>query len=242
MGRPGWRTIPGGARRYVEALTAPFRDRVHLRSPVREISRRPDGVRFRAGDLIASFDEIVIATHSDQALAMLTDPSDAERRVLGAIPYQQNEAVLHTDARLMPWRHSARASWNYHLTDRPTGRTTVTYDMKRLQSLRADSELLVTLNRTDAVDPATVIRSIDYQHPVFTPDGMRAQARWGEISSVNRTHYCGAYWRWGFHEDGVWSGLRVAQALGERGPVEDDAETAPRDDARAEAPAMAEAA
>jgi predicted NAD/FAD-binding protein len=242
MGRPGWRTIPGGARRYVEALTSPFRDRVHQRSPVREISRRPDGVRFRAGDLIASFDEVVIATHSDQALAMLTDPSDAERRVLGAIPYQQNEAVLHTDARLMPWRHSARASWNYHLTDRPTGRTTVTYDMKRLQSLRADSELLVTLNRTDAVDPATVIRSIDYQHPVFTPDGMRAQARWGEISGVNRTHYCGAYWRWGFHEDGVWSGLRVAQALGERGPVEDDAETAPRDDARAEAPAMAEAA
>ena len=128
------------------------------------------------------FDEVVIATHSDQALRMLGDPSVAERAVLGAIPYQRNEAVLHTDASLMPRRRSAWASWNYHLTERPSRRTTVTYDMNRLQSLGADGDLLVTLNRTKAIDPGRVIRVIDYSHPVFTPEGVAAQSRWPEIS------------------------------------------------------------
>ena len=150
---------------------------------------------------------------------MLADPTPAEREVLGAIPYQRNEAVLHTDASLMPQRRSAWASWNFHLTDRPTGRTTVTYHMNRLQSLVADRDYLVTLNRTEAIDPATVIRKIDYAHPVFTPEGVAAQRRWAEICGLDRTHYCGAYWRWGFHEDGVWSALRVAETLGGRGPL-----------------------
>jgi predicted NAD/FAD-binding protein len=220
MGRPRWRTIPGGSRRYVEALIAPFRSRVHLRSPVRRIVRDAESVSLEVEGELHSFDEVVIATHSDQALRMLGDPTPAERAVLGAIPYQRNEAALHTDASLMPRRRSAWASWNYHLTERPTGRTTVTYDMNRLQSLEADRDLLVTLNRTEAIDPGRVIRVIDYAHPVFTPEGVTAQSRWPEISGQRRTHYCGSYWRWGFHEDGVWSALRVSHALGGRGPID----------------------
>jgi predicted NAD/FAD-binding protein len=230
MGRPRWRTIPGGARRYVEALTAPISSRVHLRSPVRRIVRGAESVSLEIDGELRGFDEVVIATHSDQALRMLGDPTAAERAVLGAIPYQRNEAVLHTDSRLMPRRRSAWASWNYHLTERRTGRTTVTYDMNRLQSLGADRDLLVTLNRTEAIDPERVIRVIDYAHPVFTPEGISAQSRWAEISGRGRTHYCGAYWRWGFHEDGVWSALRVSRALDGRGPIDaplSDTETIP---------------
>ena len=220
LGRPAWRTITGGSRRYVEALIAPFRDRVHLRSPVRSILRDEEQVTLLLDDSDPSFDEVVIATHSDQALKLLEQPRQAERVILGAIPYQRNEAMLHSDASVMPRRRSAWASWNYHLTSEPTGRTTVTYDLNRLQSLGADRDLLVTLNRTSVIEPAEVIRVIDYSHPVFTPDGVEAQTHWDSISGVGRTHYCGAYWRWGFHEDGVWSALRVARELGGRWPAE----------------------
>jgi uncharacterized protein len=219
VGRPRWRSIPGGSHRYVDAMTAPFRNRIHLGTPVRAIRRQPDGVELVLTFGVERFEEVVIATHSDQALAMLADPSDAEHEVLGAIAYQPNEAVLHTDERLLPRRRGAWASWNFHLTDEPTGRTTVTYHMNRLQSLVADRQFLVTLNRTDAIDPARVIGRIPYSHPVYTAAGVRAQGRWAEISGADRTHYCGAYWRWGFHEDGVWSALRVSERLGalERG-------------------------
>ncbi len=218
--RPCWRTIPGGSRRYVEALTAPFADRIRLDTPVERITRRPGGlgvaVRHSGGDEV--FDEAVLACHSDQALAMLAEPTELERRLLSAFPYQPNEAVLHTDTTLMPRRRGAWASWNFHLTDGSTGSTTVTYDMSRLQSLESRERYLVTLNRTEVIDPETVIRRIDYAHPVFTKEGMAAQGRWGEISGADRIHYCGAYWRWGFHEDGAWSALRVSEALGGRGP------------------------
>jgi predicted NAD/FAD-binding protein len=166
-----------------------------------------------------NFDEVVIAVHSDVALGLLADPSPVEAEVLGAIPYQRNSAVLHTDTSLMPRRRSAWASWNYHLVERPTGRTTVTYYMNRLQSLVADRDYLVTLNLSEAIDPEAVIRRIDYAHPIYTPEGMAAQQRWAEVSGGQRTHYCGAYWRWGFHEDGVWSALRVSEQLGGRGPL-----------------------
>ena len=182
--RPSWRSITGGSRRYVEALIAPFHERVNLRAPVRRVHRVPDGVVIALDDSCERFDEVVIAVHSDVALRMLADPAPAETEVLGAIPYQQNEAVLHTDASLMPQRRSAWASWNYHLIDRPTGRTTVTYHMNRLQSLVADRDYLVTLNLTEAIDPATIIRKIDYAHPVFTPEGVAAQRRWAEISGT----------------------------------------------------------
>ncbi|HSD22910.1 MAG TPA: FAD-dependent oxidoreductase [Solirubrobacterales bacterium] len=225
--RPSWRSITGGSRSYVEELIAPFRDRVHLRTPVRRIHRRPDEVVVVLDDSCEVFDEVVIAVHSDLALRMLADPSPSESEVLGAIPYQRNEAVLHDDPSVMPRRRAAWASWNFHLTQRPTGRTTVTYHMNRLQSLRADRDFFVTLNVTEAIDPDAIIRTVDYAHPVFTPGGIAAQRRWSQISGVRRTHYCGAYWRWGFHEDGVWSALRVAERLGGRGPLRQPGEMAP---------------
>jgi predicted NAD/FAD-binding protein len=215
--RPRWRTVTGGSARYVEALTAPWRDRLRLSTPVHSIERRDDHVLVRPrGSAPERFDEVIVATHSDQALRMLTDPTDREHELLGAIPYQPNEAVLHTDERLLPRRRRAWASWNYHLLDDPPGKSTVTYHMNRLQSLEADREFCVTLNRSEAVDPEKVIRTISYAHPVFTAAGEAAQARFDEISGRNRTHYCGAYWGWGFHEDGVRSGLRVAERFGAR--------------------------
>lgn len=216
-GRPRWRTVAGGSARYVEALTAPFAERVHLHTPVTSVRRAPDHVLVTpAGGEAQRFDEVVLATHADQALAILSDPSEREREILRAIPYQPNEAVLHTDRSLLPRRRAAWASWNYHLLPEAPGCTTVTYHMNTLQRLRTDRELCVTLNRSDAIDPAHVIATIPYAHPVFTPEGWAVQARHHEISGVNRTHYCGAYWGWGFHEDGVVSGLRVAERFGER--------------------------
>ena len=212
-GRPSWRSITGGSRRYVEALTAPFRDRVHLRTPVRQIQRGPHGVVVALDGSSENFDEVVIAVHSDIALGLLADPSPLEAGVLGAIPYQRNSAVLHTDTSLMPRRRNAWASWNYHLVDRPTGRTTVTYYMNRLQSLVADRDYLVTLNLSEAIDPDAVIRRIDYAHPSTPLRPWPRNHAGPRISGSRRTHYCGAYWRWGFHEDGVWSALRCPSSL-----------------------------
>jgi predicted NAD/FAD-binding protein len=184
---------------------------------VTEIRRDSDGVTVtpRGGDP-ERFDAVVLATHSDEALALLADPSERERELLGAIPYQPNEAVLHTDRSLLPRRRRAWASWNYHLTPGRSGPSTVTYYMNSLQSLRSELDFCVTLNRTGEIDPAQIIRKINYAHPVYTPAGVAAQARRREISGSNRTHFCGAYWGWGFHEDGAVSGLRVARELGVR--------------------------
>jgi predicted NAD/FAD-binding protein len=216
-GRPRWRTVTGGSRRYVEELTRPWQERLRLSTPVTEVSRHSEHVvvTTRTGEP-ERFDAVVIATHSDQALALLADPSERERELLGAIPYQRNEAVLHTDRSLLPRRRRAWASWNYHLDADAPGGCTVTYHMNRLQSLRAEEEFCVTLNRTAAIDPERIIRTIGYSHPVYTRAGVAAQSRHGEISGHNRTHYCGAYWGWGFHEDGVNSALRVAREIGAR--------------------------
>ncbi|HEY5977978.1 MAG TPA: FAD-dependent oxidoreductase [Solirubrobacterales bacterium] len=212
--RPRWRTVAGGSRRYVEAIAAPWRHLVRLSAPVRSVERLPGGVRVEAdGYESEHFDEVVIATHSDQALAMLADPSEAENEILGAIPYQPNEAVLHTDRSLLPRHRSAWSSWNFHLTEEPAGRSTVTYWMNNLQRLRADREFLVTLNRGEAIDPGKVLRKFSYDHPVYTAEGVAAQARHAEISAVRRTHFCGAYWGWGFHEDGVVSALRACEPI-----------------------------
>ncbi len=213
-GRPRWRTVRGGSRSYVEAIVAPWRERVRLAAPVRRIERLPGGVRIEAdGCESEEYDEVVIAAHSDQALAMLADPSRAEREVLGAIPYQDNEAVLHTDPSLMPRRRPVWSSWNFHLTGEPPGKTTVTYWMNSLQRLPGGRDFFVTLNRGEEIDPARVIRRLHYDHPVYTAAGVAAQRRHAEISGVRRTHYCGAYWGWGFHEDGVLSAQRVCEAL-----------------------------
>jgi predicted NAD/FAD-binding protein len=213
--RPQWRTVAGGSRSYVEAISAPWRDRVRLGAPVRRIERLGDRVRVEAeGCESEVFDEVVIATHSDQALALLADPSQAEREILGAIPYQRNEAVLHHDRSLLPRRRGTWSSWNFHLAEKPGGRSTVTYWMNNLQRLRTRRQYLLTLNRSAAIDPAKVLRRISYEHPVYTKEGVAAQARHAEISGVRGTHYCGAYWGWGFHEDGVLSALRACERIG----------------------------
>jgi predicted NAD/FAD-binding protein len=216
--RPRWRTVQGGSHRYVEAITRPWRDRLRLETPVTAVRRDADGVTVtpRGGEP-ERFDEVVLAVHSDQALGMLQDASDLEHELLGAVPYQTNEAVLHTDRGMLPRRRRAWASWNYHLLDEPPGRTVVTYHMNTLQALSAQEQFCVTLNRTDSIDPASILRRITYAHPVFTPEGMRAQARYAEIGGRNHTHYAGAYWGWGFHEDGVVSGIRAADAVERRG-------------------------
>jgi uncharacterized protein len=212
--RPRWRTVRGGSIGYVEAISAPWRDRVRLGAAVHGIERLGDRVRIEAtGCESEEFDQVVIAAHSDQALAMLSDPSEAEREILGAIPYQRNEATLHTDASLLPRRRTAWSSWNFHLREQPAGRTTVTYWMNNLQRLRADRQYLVTLNRSERIDPAKILRRFEYDHPVYTAEGVRAQSQHGEISGVRRTHYCGAYWGWGFHEDGVLSAIRACEQL-----------------------------
>jgi predicted NAD/FAD-binding protein len=214
-GRPRWRTVRGGSARYVEALAKPFGARLRLGAPIDAVARHADHVAVtpRGGEP-ERFDHVVLATHSDQALAMLSDATDREHEILGAVPYKTNEAVLHTDARMLPRRRRAWASWNYHLLAQPSDRTTVTYHMNRLQSLQAEQEYCVTLNRSAEIDPARVIRTISYEHPVFTTEGVKAQARAEEVSARNRTSFCGAYWGWGFHEDGVLSALRVAKAFG----------------------------
>lgn len=213
-GRPHWRTVSGGSVRYVEAIAAPWHDRIRLRAPVRRIERLGGGVRIEADGCESEvFDEVVVATHSDQALAMLADPSEAEREILGAIPFQRNEAVLHTDVSLLPRRRTAWSSWNFHLTERPARRTTVTYWMNNLQRLRSERQLLLTLNRGEEIDPEQVLHRISYDHPVYTAEGVRAQTQHEEISGVRNTHYCGAYWGWGFHEDGVLSAQRACERI-----------------------------
>ena len=213
--RPQWRVIRGGSRRYLDRLMAPWRERLRLRSPVRALRRFPGHVEVvtDAGGT-ERHDCAFVACHSDQALALLADPRPVEREVLGAIGYQPNEAVLHTDASVLPRRRLAWAAWNYLVPARPQGRVAVTYDMNILQGLDAPETFCVTLNPADAIDPARVLQRMTYHHPVFTPAAVAAQARRAEVSGVARTFYCGAYWRNGFHEDGVWSGERVLARLG----------------------------
>jgi predicted NAD/FAD-binding protein len=208
--RPQWRTIRGGSARYVEKLTAPFRDRIRLGTPVESVRRLPGRVIVKARGLEAArYDAVFFACHSDQALALLADPDGAEREVLGAISYQRNEAVLHTDTRLLPKRRLAWAAWNYHVLPESRGPVALTYNMNILQRLNAPTPLLVTLNRSDAIDPARIIKHITYQHPLFTPASVAAQARQRELNGTRATYYCGAWWGSGFHEDGVVSALQA---------------------------------
>jgi predicted NAD/FAD-binding protein len=211
--RPLWRVITGGSFRYVQKLTASFADRIHLSSPVQWIRRHPDGVTLGVRGQTLKFDRVVIATHSDQALRLLADASAAEQMVLGAIPYRANEAVLHTDTSVLPKRRLAWAAWNYHLGADAEQPAAVTYYMNLLQSIPHTTPFCVTLNATSQIDPAKVLDRFIYHHPVYTAEAVAAQARVGEVSGVNRTHYCGAYWGNGFHEDGVVSGERAAREV-----------------------------
>lgn len=208
--RPTWRVVRGGSARYVDELIVPFRDRIRLQTPIESVRRFPTHVEVKPrGGVSERFDAVFLACHSNQALGVLADPSSAEREVLGAIPYQTNEVVLHTDTALLPGRRGAWAAWNYHVPREPQERVAVTYNMTILQRLPSKTQFLVTLNRTDAIDPAKIIKRLSYEHPVFTSSGVAAQARQDEINGVQRTYYCGAYWRYGFHEDGVVSALEA---------------------------------
>ncbi|MFG0331304.1 MAG: NAD(P)/FAD-dependent oxidoreductase [Phycisphaerales bacterium] len=214
--RPQWRTVVGGSREYVARLTRPFRSQIETSTPVLRVRRYNEFIEaILPGGERRRFDEVVFATHSDQALRILDrDATRAERDILGAIPYQANETVLHSDAGLLPRRRRAWSSWNYHLSQNDPGRVAVSYNMSILQSLEGERPLSVTLNRTDAIDPRLVHERLNYSHPQFTEAGLEAQRRHAEVSGRNRTHYCGAYWGNGFHEDGVVSALRVGARFG----------------------------
>ncbi|MEP7061019.1 MAG: FAD-dependent oxidoreductase [Betaproteobacteria bacterium] len=210
--RPQWRAISGGSARYVERLTARFRDRIRLDSPVQTVRRVAGKVVVKSvGNDAERFDAAFIACHSDQALSLLADATPQEREVLGAIAYQPNEAILHTDTRLLPRCRRAWAAWNYHVLDGAAERVALTYNMNILQSLDAPQPFLVTLNRTDAIDPDKIIKRVAYEHPLFTTAAVAAQARQPEINGPLNTYYCGAYWRYGFHEDGVVSALNALE-------------------------------
>jgi predicted NAD/FAD-binding protein len=208
--RPVWQAVCGGSREYVRKLVEPFRASIRLHAPVVGVRRDAAGVTVRSAHHgTERFDRIVFACHSDQALRILEDATHAERSILGAFPYQENVAVLHTDERLLPRAPLARAAWNFHRLDdrddRDRDRVALTYDMNTLQSLDAPVRFLVTLNRVADIDPAKILGTFQYHHPVYLPAGVAAQKRRTEISGENRTAYCGAYWRYGFHEDGVVS-------------------------------------
>lgn len=206
--RPQWRVIKGGSEAYVKKLTSAFNDRIKLNTPVEQVTRLLDGVLVKPKNKIAEkFDWVFFACHSNQVLNMLTDATEDELSILGALPYQNNQIVLHNDTKLLPKRRLAWAAWNYHLTEKPLGLAAVTYNMNILQSIESPEPFLVTLNHTANIDPAKIIKTLNYSHPVFTTEGVVAQSKHSMISGVNRTAYAGAYWRNGFHEDGVVSAL-----------------------------------
>jgi predicted NAD/FAD-binding protein len=179
------------------------------------VRRYPDYVEIQSQNEVAEkFDHVVIATHSDQALAMLEDPTDSERNILSVIPYQENQAVLHCDESLLPSKKAAWASWNYHIPVEDFGRVAVTYDMNILQSIGAPRELCVSLNLAKAIEPAKIYRKMIYHHPVYNPESLAARHSHREINGIKRTYYAGAYWGYGFHEDGVVSALEVCRAFG----------------------------
>lgn len=210
--RPQWLTVRGGSARYVEKLTAPFRDRIRLRTPVESVRRSPAGVWVKpAGAAPERFDRVFFACHSDQALRLLADAHATEREVLGAMRYQRNDVVLHTDTSVLPKKRLAWAAWNYHLIDRAAERVAVTYHMNILQRIASRTPLLVSLNLADRIDPRHVIRRMSYEHPVFTREAVAAQARHAEIDGLDRAYFCGAYWGFGFHEDGVASALTALE-------------------------------
>jgi len=208
--QPEWRVIEGGSARYVEALATPFRDRVRTSTPVRRVERHHAHVTVDG----EAFDHVVFACHSDQALSILADPNRAEREVLAALPFQENDVVLHTDTSVLPRSKRAWASWNYKVGADPEAPATVTYNMNKLQTLDADPTYCVTLNDTESIDPETILYRTKLSHPMYTLEGMAAQKRHEEISGHGHTHYCGAYWGFGFHEDGVRSAATVAKRFG----------------------------
>ena len=211
---PQWYALQGGSSSYIAPLTAPYQQRIRLAARIAGVTRTPHGVEVGFEDRPPErFDDVIFACHAPQTLSLLKDASPLERRVLGGFHTSRNETVLHTDSRLLPRRLGARASWNYHLGTRRRA-ATLTYHMNRLQNLPTREDYCVTLNDTASVEERRILREMTYFHPLYTLDAVRSQSRWSEISGHNRTHFCGAYWFYGFHEDGLNSAIRVAAQLG----------------------------
>ena len=214
-GGPQWKTVVGGAARYVEALMRPLAGRVRLGAAVERIARGEQGVSVRVrGDKPESFDAVVVACHGDQALDLLEDASDAEREILGAFRYQANDVVVHLDETMLPRRRRAWASWNYRVPREAGRRVVLTYNLNRLQGHESPSPICATLNGAELVEPAKILRRLVYHHPIISPAALAAQRRWREINGCRGTYYCGAYWGYGFHEDGARSALKVAECFG----------------------------
>ena len=217
--RPQWRVVQGGSSTYVTALRERWEVDERLGCAVHAVRRDADGVEIRSARGLERFDQVVLACHSDQALALLADAGERERDILGAMPYQANDTVLHTDARLLPRNRKAWAGWNAHIPREPGAACTVSYCMNLLQGIQSPEPFVVTLNRSKAIDPDKVLRRMRYHHPVYSHGSVAAQARKAEIQGRNRTWFAGAYWGWGFHEDGMRSAVEVARALGARWPA-----------------------
>lgn len=218
--RPQWYTLIGGSRSYIEPLTLGFRDNIHLNSAVQSVSKVDGGYQINSVNdaLNGIYDEVIFACHSDQALKMLSAPTEAHEQVLGAIPYAENEVVLHTDTEILPQRPLAWASWNYRLDGSPGEQqspATLTYDMNILQRIESDTTFCVTLNATDKINPKHILRTFNYAHPQFSEQTIQAQQERDRICGKDGLHFCGAYWYNGFHEDGVRSALDVCLRFGE---------------------------
>jgi len=212
---PKWKVIRGGSQNYIPPLTAPYKDRIYTGVDLQSVARGEAGVTLRFQNRQPMrFDQVVFSCHGDQILPLLEAPSDNERDILSRFTTSRNEVCLHTDSRLLPQRPQARASWNYRLSPDQSAGARVTYHMNRLQSLPVPEDYCVTLNANGSIDPAKVLRRLVYHHPLYDSGAVQAQAHWRAISGRNRTHFCGAYWFYGFHEDGLNSALRVARALG----------------------------
>ena len=212
--RPQWYVIQGGSREYLAPLTSRFRDNILTNCRVISVSRQEkDKVRVQVeSGQTYFFDQVVIATHSDQALKILEDPFEEEKQVLGAIPYQVNDVILHTDTQLLPRNPKVWSSWNYRLKSSKY-RATVTYNMNILQGITAPETFCITLNDSNSINTSKILGKFEYQHPVFSLEACSAQKKWASINGVSNTWYCGAYWGNGFHEDGINSALKIAKAL-----------------------------
>lgn len=212
--RPQWLTIANRSHDYVAQLMHPLRDRIFLNSPVHEVRRINKGVRLSLDDRQVDYDHVVLASHADQSLRILKDASQTEQEILSGFPYQSNTAVLHTDVSILPKRQRAWASWNYHISAQRNNRASVTYDLNRLQRLGLPGPLCLTLNPNCIIDQNKVLHRFEFQHPVFSRESIVSQKRFDQINGQNRVSFCGAYWGYGFHEDGVNSALAVTRPFG----------------------------
>lgn len=215
-GRPQWRVVSGGSARYVSALRRQWGVRERLACPVHRVRRDASGVTLHSRAGAERFDQLILACHSDQSLALLADADTREHQVLGAMTYQHNEVLLHTDATVLPRRRRAWAAWNALIPRRAGDACTVSYCMNLLQGVKSPEPFIVTLNPTVAVNPQKILRRLSYTHPLFTPAAVQAQARRSQIQGQRRTWFAGAYWGFGFHEDGIASAVEVCRGLGVR--------------------------